>query len=70
MLFYDIIPSNYGSVMKANPSLRSFLRSIYGYAFFNKLMLISPVYAVFMQDHGMSDMQLSVLFILPSLVWF
>lgn len=52
--------------MKTSPSLRSFLRNIYGYSFFNKLMLISPVYAVFMQDHGMSDMQLSVLFILLS----
>ena len=52
--------------MKTNASLRRFLRSIYGYSFFNKLMLISPVYAVFMQDHGMSDMQLSVLFILLS----
>ena len=53
--------------MKTSPSLRSFLRNIYGYSFFNKLMLISPVYAVFMQDHGMSDMQLSVLFMLLSL---
>ena len=53
--------------MKTSPSLRSFLRNIYGYSFFNKLMLVSPVYAVFMQDHGMSDMQLSWLFILLSL---
>ena len=52
--------------MKTNASLRSFLRNIYGYAFFNKFLLLSPVYAVFMQDHGMSDMQLSVLFILIS----
>ena len=52
--------------MKTNASLRSFLRNIYGYAFFNKFMLISPVYAVFMQDHGMSDMQLSLLFIFLS----
>lgn len=50
-----------------NNSLRKFLHSIYGYSFFNKLMLISPVYAVFMQEHGMTDMQLSVLFILLSL---
>ena len=53
--------------MKTSPSLRSFLRNIYGYSFFNKLMVVSPVYAVFMQDHGMSDMQLSWLFILLSL---
>ena len=52
--------------MKTSASVRKFLHSIYGYAFFNKLLLISPVYAVFMQDHGMSDMQLSVLFILLS----
>lgn len=41
--------------MKTSASVRKFLHSIYGYAFFNKLLLISPVYAVFMQDHGMSD---------------
>lgn len=53
--------------MKVGTSLRSFLRNIYGYSFFNKFMLISPVYAVFMQDNGMSDMQLSFLFIFLSL---
>ena len=53
--------------MKTSPSLRSFLRNIYGFSFFNKLMLVSPVYAVFMQDHGMSDMQLSILLMFLSL---
>lgn len=47
-------------------SLRSFLLNIYGYTFFNQLMWLSPVYAVFMQNHGMSDMQISSLLILWS----
>lgn len=52
--------------MKKKSSLREFLLNVYGYSFFNKLMLLSPVYAVFMQNHGMTDMQLSSLFIMLS----
>lgn len=52
--------------MKKKSELRKFLLNIYGYSFFNKLMLLSPVYAVFMQSHGMTDMQLSSLFIMLS----
>ncbi|MDE6478088.1 MAG: MFS transporter [Alphaproteobacteria bacterium] len=51
-------------------SLRNFLINIYGYSFFNKLLLLTPVYAVFMQRNGISDMQLSILFILLSVGTF
>ncbi len=53
--------------MKKKSSLRRFLTNIYGYAFCNKLMLLSPVYAIFMQSHGMSEMQLSSLFMILSM---
>ena len=56
--------------MKKKSTLRSFLSKVYAYAFFNKLTLLSPVYAVFMQEHGMSDMQLSSLFIILSVGTF
>ena len=53
--------------MTKDKSLRRFLYGIYGYAFFNKFLLISPVYAIFMQNHGISEMQLSTLLIVFSL---
>lgn len=56
--------------MKKNTSLHRFLRNVYGFTFFNKLLLLSPVYAVFMQEHGMTDMQLSALFIILSVGTF
>lgn len=56
--------------MKKKSALRHFLSSIYAYIFFNKLLLLSPVYAVFMQEHGMNDMQLSALFIILSVGTF
>ncbi|MBQ8294013.1 MAG: MFS transporter [Alphaproteobacteria bacterium] len=56
--------------MKKKSSLRRFLTNVYAFAFFNKLMLLSPVYAVFMQEHGVSDMALSVLFIILSVGTF
>lgn len=52
--------------MKENKSLRRFLFNIYSFAFFNKLLLLTPVYAVFMQSYGITDMQLAVLIILLS----
>lgn len=52
--------------MAEQSSLKQFLTNIYGYTFFNQLMWLSPVYAVFMQEHGMSDMQISSLLILWS----
>lgn len=47
-------------------SLRRFLRNVYGYSFFNKLMLLTPVYAVFMQENGLNDIQLALMFIILS----
>lgn len=45
-------------------SLRRFARNVYGYSFFDQLVLLMPVYAVFMQSHGVSDAGLSWLLIL------
>ncbi len=52
--------------MEGNSSLKQFLTNIYGYTFFNALMWLSPVYAIFMQSHGISDMGISVLLMLWS----
>lgn len=52
--------------MNKNSSLRRFLRNVYGYSFFNKLILLTPVYAVFMQEHGMSGFQLALMFVILS----
>ena len=41
--------------------------SLYGFAFFNKFLLLTPVYAVFMQANGLSDLQLSTMFIISAL---
>ncbi|MBQ8041805.1 MAG: MFS transporter [Alphaproteobacteria bacterium] len=56
--------------MKKKSSLRRFLTNVYAFSFFNKLMLLTPVYAIFMQEHGMSDLQLSSLFIVLSVGTF
>jgi len=55
-----------GILMATGTSLRGFLTNIYGYTFFNSLMLLSPVYAVFMQENGVSDMGISALLIIWS----
>ena len=52
--------------MEGNSSLKQFLTNIYGYTFFNALMWLSPVYAVFMQSNGISDMGISILLMLWS----
>ena len=52
--------------MTRNSSLRQFLHNVYGYAFFNKLILLTPVYAVFMQSHGLTDIQLALMFVILS----
>ena len=52
--------------MNKQSNLRRFLHNIYGYAFFNKLLLLTPVYAVFMQENGLTDLQLSLMFIIMS----
>lgn len=43
------------------------LISLYGFAFFNKFLLLTPVYAIFMQANGLSDLQLSTMFIISAL---
>lgn len=51
---------------KAHNAIKHFLTCIYGFSFFNKMLLLAPVYSVFMQENGMTDMQLSSLFIILS----
>lgn len=50
--------------MSKKSNLKRFLLDIYGFAFFNKMTLMTPVYAVFMQANGISDIQLSFLMML------
>lgn len=45
-------------------SLRKFVSNIYIFAFLNSLLLLAPVYSVFMQEHGLSDFQLSIMFLM------
>ena len=42
------------------------LFSLYGFSFFNKFLLLTPVYAIFMQQNGVSDIQLSTMFIISA----
>ena len=43
------------------------LFSLYGFAFFNKFLLMTPVYAIFMQENGLSNLQLSTMFIVSAI---
>ena len=43
------------------------LFSLYGFAFFNKFLLLTPVYSIFMLENGLSDLQLSTMFIISAL---
>lgn len=52
--------------MEVVSSVKRFLVNMYCYSFFNTLTLLSPVYAVFMQSHGLSDFQVSSLIMLWS----
>lgn len=52
--------------MNKKSELRRFLRNVYGYSFFNKLILLTPVYAIFMQEHGLTDIQLALMFVILS----
>lgn len=56
--------------MNKNSSLRRFLNNIYGFSFFNALLLLAPVYTIFMQDCGMTEMELSISFIVWSVAVF
>lgn len=53
--------------MNKKSVLRRFLTNVYGFAFCDKLLFLTPVYTVFMQSRGISDFALSVLIILLSL---
>ncbi len=52
--------------MPEKHSVQDFLINIYGYTFFNSLMMLAPVYAVFMQSRGISDFGISLLLVLWS----
>lgn len=43
------------------------LFSLCGFAFFNKFLLLTPVYAIFMQENGLNDLQLSTMFIISAI---
>lgn len=43
------------------------LFSLYGFAFLNKFLLLTPVYSIFMLQNGLSDFQLSTMFIISAL---
>lgn len=47
--------------------MKRLLFSLYGFAFFNKFLLLTPVYAIFMQEHGLTDFQLSTMFIVSAI---
>ena len=46
--------------------MKRLLFSLYGFAFLNKFLLLTPVYAIFMQENGLTDLQLSTMFIFSS----
>ena len=46
--------------------MKRLLFSLYGFAFFNKFLLLTPVYAIFMLENGLTDLQLSTMFIISS----
>ncbi|MBR4891825.1 MAG: MFS transporter [Alphaproteobacteria bacterium] len=46
--------------------LTRLLVSLYGFAFFNKFLLLTPVYSIFMLQNGLTDLQLSTMFIVSA----
>lgn len=46
--------------------MRRLLLGIYGFSFFNKFLLLTPVYAIFMLQNGLNDIQLSTMFIIST----
>ena len=50
--------------MENKKSLGRFITAVCGYSFFNKMTLLTPLYAIFMQSHGVSDIELSWLLML------
>lgn len=47
--------------------LKRLLVSLYGFAFFNKFLLLTPVYSIFMLENGLTDFQLSTMFIVSAI---
>lgn len=47
--------------------LTRLLVSLYGFAFFNKFLLLTPVYSIFMLENGLTDFQLSTMFIVSAI---
>lgn len=47
--------------------MKRLLISLYGFSFFNKFLLLTPVYAIFMQANGLTDLQLSTMFIISAM---
>ena len=46
--------------------MKRLLIAIYGFAFFNKFLLLTPVYAIFMQQNGVGDGLLSAMFLISA----
>ena len=46
--------------------MKRLLISLYGFSFFNKFLLLTPVYAIFMQANGLTNLQLSTMFIISA----
>lgn len=47
--------------------MKRLLISLYGFAFFNKFLLLTPVYSIFMLANGLTDFQLSTMFIVSAI---
>lgn len=47
--------------------MKRLLLSLYGFAFFNKFLLLTPVYSIFMLANGLTDFQLSMMFIVSAI---
>lgn len=52
--------------MSKGKNLTRLLFSLYGFAFFNKFLLLTPVYSIFMLENGVTDFQLSTMFIVSA----
>jgi len=54
-------------MLKPSKALQKFLTNIYGFAFFNACVFLYPIYALFFAASGVSDGEISALFIIWSL---
>lgn len=52
---------------KGRKRMTRLLFSLYGFAFFNKFLLLTPVYSIFMLENGLTDFQLSTMFIVSAI---